>query len=110
MLNVLVIFPAPLSKRARRDDRKSEYFKANGNKLSRVRLKSGARWTPPRSPFNLFQESLYHDPWQLLVGTIFLNRTTGKFKVNLFALLVNYLQNLIWHNFIVISFLVVVDY
>ncbi|MPC17583.1 Methyl-CpG-binding domain protein 4 [Portunus trituberculatus] len=69
---------APLSKRARRDDRKSEYFKTKGDKLSRVRLKSGTRWTPPRSPFNLFQESLYHDPWKLLVGTIFLNRTTGE--------------------------------
>ncbi|XP_045130855.1 methyl-CpG-binding domain protein 4-like isoform X2 [Portunus trituberculatus] len=68
----------PLSKRARRDDRKSEYFKTKGDKLSRVRLKSGTRWTPPRSPFNLFQESLYHDPWKLLVGTIFLNRTTGE--------------------------------
>ncbi|KAK8407140.1 hypothetical protein O3P69_002039 [Scylla paramamosain] len=42
---------APLSKRARRDDRKSEYFKTKGDKLSRVRLKSGTRWTPPRSPF-----------------------------------------------------------
>lgn len=71
-------FPAPLPKRAKKDDRKSGYFKAKGDKLNRVKLKSGARWTPPRSPFNLFQESLYHDPWKLLVGTIFLNRTTGK--------------------------------
>jgi hypothetical protein len=37
------------------------------------------KWTPPRSPFNLVQEHLYHDPWQLLVSTIFLNRTQGKF-------------------------------
>jgi hypothetical protein len=36
------------------------------------------KWTPPRSPFNLVQEHLYHDPWQLLVATIFLNRTQGK--------------------------------
>ncbi len=70
--------PAPLPKRAKKNDGKSEYFKAKGDKLNRVRLKSGAQWTPPRSPFNLFQESLYHDPWKLLVGTIFLNRTTGR--------------------------------
>jgi DNA transposition AAA+ family ATPase len=35
-------------------------------------------WVPPRSPYNLVQESLFHDPWKLLVATIFLNRTTGK--------------------------------
>ena len=38
-----------------------------------------AKWTPPRSPFNLVQEHLYHDPWQLLVATVFLNRTQGEF-------------------------------
>jgi DNA polymerase II small subunit/DNA polymerase delta subunit B len=37
------------------------------------------KWTPPRSPFNLVQEHLYHDPWQLLVATVFLNRTQGEF-------------------------------
>ncbi|XP_023237756.1 methyl-CpG-binding domain protein 4-like, partial [Centruroides sculpturatus] len=36
------------------------------------------KWTPPKSPFNLIQESLYHDPWKLLVATIFHHRTTGK--------------------------------
>ena len=35
------------------------------------------KWTPPRSPYNLVQESLFHDPWKLLVATIFLNRTKG---------------------------------
>jgi hypothetical protein len=39
------------------------------------------KWTPPRSPFNLVQEHLHHDPWQLLVATIFLNRTQGKFHI-----------------------------
>ncbi|ESO84369.1 hypothetical protein LOTGIDRAFT_196777 [Lottia gigantea] len=34
-------------------------------------------WTPPKSPFNLIQESLFHDPWKLLIATIFLNKTTG---------------------------------
>ncbi len=35
-------------------------------------------WIPPRSPYNLVQESLFHDPWKLLVSTVFLNRTTGQ--------------------------------
>ncbi len=41
------------------------------------------KWTPPRSPFNLIQEDLFHDPWKLLVATIFLNRTDGKRAVPL---------------------------
>lgn len=35
---------------------------------------------PPSSPFKLVQEKLYKEPWKLLVATIFLNRTTGKFS------------------------------
>ena len=34
-------------------------------------------WIPPKSPYNLVQETLFHDPWKLLVATIFLNKTTG---------------------------------
>nr|XP_023016715.1 uncharacterized protein LOC111506019 [Leptinotarsa decemlineata] len=33
-------------------------------------------WIPPRSPHNLIEERLYHDPWALLTATIFLNRTS----------------------------------
>lgn len=40
-------------------------------------LKRDTSWIPPRSPFNLVQEDLFHDPWKLLVATVFLNRTTG---------------------------------
>jgi len=36
------------------------------------------KWVPPRSPYNLIQEDLYHNPWQLLIATIFLNCTTGE--------------------------------
>jgi len=39
--------------------------------------KRDTSWIPPRSPFNLVQENLFHDPWKLLVATVFLNRTTG---------------------------------
>lgn len=34
-------------------------------------------WNPPKSPYQLIQEVLYKDPWQLLVATIFLNKTNG---------------------------------
>lgn len=43
-----------------------------------LKNKINTKWTPPRSPFNLVQEHLYHDPWQLLVATVFLNRTQGE--------------------------------
>lgn len=34
-------------------------------------------WDPPQSPYHFIQEYLYRDPWQLLVATIFLNKTNG---------------------------------
>lgn len=46
--------------------------------LSPPRRKTLRKWTPPRSPFNLIQETLFHDPWKLLIATIFLNKTSGK--------------------------------
>lgn len=46
----------------------------NNSEMPTVR---GKPWVPPRSPFNLVQESLYRDPWKLLVATVFLNRTQG---------------------------------
>lgn len=61
------------------DKRKtSPYFskKALKEGLSPPRRKSLKKWTPPRSPFNLVQETLFHDPWKLLVATIFLNKTS----------------------------------
>ncbi|TKC41483.1 hypothetical protein EI555_001584 [Monodon monoceros] len=49
--------------------------------LSPPRRKAFKKWTPPRSPFNLIQETLFHDPWKLLIATIFLNRTSGKMAI-----------------------------
>jgi len=46
-----------------------------------LKSKIKTKWTPPRSPFNLVQEHLYHEPWQLLVATVFLNRTQGEFFI-----------------------------
>lgn len=35
-------------------------------------------WTAPASPFGLLEEELYLDPWKLLVGCLFLNKTSAK--------------------------------
>ncbi|XP_023128897.2 methyl-CpG-binding domain protein 4 isoform X1 [Amphiprion ocellaris] len=49
--------------------------------LGAPRRKAFKKWTPPRSPFNLVQETLFHDPWKLLVATVFLNKTSGKMAI-----------------------------
>ncbi|XP_038127277.1 methyl-CpG-binding domain protein 4 [Cyprinodon tularosa] len=61
----------------------SPYFSGKPIKdgLSPPRRKVLRKWTPPRSPFNLIQETLFHDPWKLLVATIFLNKTSGKMAI-----------------------------
>ncbi|CAK6957437.1 methyl-CpG-binding domain protein 4 [Scomber scombrus] len=63
--------------------KKSPYFsrKPLTDGLSPPRRKAFKKWTPPRSPFNLVQETLFHDPWKLLVATIFLNKTSGKMAI-----------------------------
>ena len=70
----------------KRGRRKSKYFlresvlKARQRQLS---LKNHS-WIPPKSPFSLIQETLFHDPWKLLVATIFLNRTNRAKAIPLF--------------------------
>ncbi|KAL1021516.1 hypothetical protein UPYG_G00014250 [Umbra pygmaea] len=67
------------------DKRKtSPYFNGKSLReegLSPPRRKAFRKWTPPRSPFQLVQETLFHDPWKLLVATIFLNKTSGKMAI-----------------------------
>ena len=53
----------------------SDYFKPSPVPSRKSQL--APNWIPPKSPFNLIQESLFHDPWKLLIATIFLNRTSG---------------------------------
>lgn len=60
----------------------SQYF-LNGMFLPQPQLHRDMQWTPPKSPFNLVQESLFHDPWKLLIATIFLNRTQGNAAIPL---------------------------
>jgi len=52
--------------------------RANDRLVEQCRPITARSWVPPKSPFNLVQESLFHDPWKLLVATMFLNRTPGK--------------------------------
>uniref|UniRef100_A0A8D0HIP5 Methyl-CpG-binding domain protein 4 n=1 Tax=Sphenodon punctatus TaxID=8508 RepID=A0A8D0HIP5_SPHPU len=61
----------------------SPYFSNKYSKeaQSPPRRKAFRKWTPPRSPFNLVQETLFHDPWKLLIATIFLNKTSGKMAI-----------------------------
>ncbi|XP_005522277.1 PREDICTED: methyl-CpG-binding domain protein 4 [Pseudopodoces humilis] len=61
----------------------SPYFSSKYSKEapSPPRRKALRKWTPPRSPFNLIQETLFHDPWKLLIATIFLNKTSGKMAI-----------------------------
>lgn len=44
----------------------------------RLRPVAPAGWAPPRSPFHLVEEWLWHRPWQLLVGCILLNKTAAR--------------------------------
>ncbi|XP_017265235.1 methyl-CpG-binding domain protein 4 [Kryptolebias marmoratus] len=71
------------SKRLENKRRTSPYFSRKPLKdgLSPPRRKAFRKWTPPRSPFNLVQETLFHDPWKLLVATIFLNKTSGRMAI-----------------------------
>lgn len=63
----------------------SQYFSVVSRRRQtirpRLRHRMLVKYTPPRSPFNLIQESLFHDPWKLLVATIFLNKTSGEYSL-----------------------------
>ncbi|XP_077569157.1 methyl-CpG-binding domain protein 4 [Stigmatopora nigra] len=70
--------------KASKDERKtSPYFsrKHLAQGPTPPRRKAFKKWTPPRSPFNLVQETLFHNVWKLLIATIFLNRTSGKMAI-----------------------------
>jgi methyl-CpG-binding domain protein 4 len=66
---------------------KCKYFKtktSDGTEISDAKeIMKAIIWVPPKSPYNLIQESLYQEPWKLLVATIFLNRTSGKVAIPL---------------------------
>uniref|UniRef100_A0A1B6MDG2 HhH-GPD domain-containing protein n=1 Tax=Graphocephala atropunctata TaxID=36148 RepID=A0A1B6MDG2_9HEMI len=57
--------------------RSSKLCKVNSKYFNEAN-KTKKRWIPPRSPYSLVQEDLFDNPWQLLVATIFLTKTTAK--------------------------------
>lgn len=59
----------------------SPYFCKKAKLRFKQPLTKKISWVPPKSPFNLVQESLYDNPWKLLVATIFLNKTNGKLAI-----------------------------
>jgi methyl-CpG-binding domain protein 4 len=61
---------------------KSKYFNSVETPSAKEIMNS-VKWVPPKSPYNLIQESLYDDPWKLLIATIFLNKTSGKTAIPL---------------------------
>ncbi|XP_037121210.1 methyl-CpG-binding domain protein 4 isoform X3 [Syngnathus acus] len=73
------------SKYSKGNRKTSPYFsrKLLADGPSPPRRKAFKKWTPPRSPFNLVQEILFHNVWKLLVATIFLNKTRGKMAIPL---------------------------
>ncbi|CAM9343648.1 unnamed protein product [Bubo scandiacus] len=78
------MLPEECIPRTQVDRRKTSlYFSSKYSKEapSPPRRKAFRKWTPPRSPFNLIQETLFHDPWKLLIATIFLNKTSGKMAI-----------------------------
>uniref|UniRef100_UPI00398E7358 methyl-CpG-binding domain protein 4 isoform X2 n=1 Tax=Pristiophorus japonicus TaxID=55135 RepID=UPI00398E7358 len=66
------------SDRSTRDSDGDRFTLLKTHASSPPQRKAFAKWTPPRSPFKLVQETLFHDPWKLLIATIFLNKTSGQ--------------------------------
>lgn len=62
------------------NNKSSDYFPVPFNVLPQSKdPRLPPEWEPPQSPYNFIQEYLFRDPWQLLVATIFLNKTNGLF-------------------------------
>lgn len=62
---------------AKQNDRVAACFENTPVLFSMRFISQQLKWIPPRSPYNLIQETLFHDPWKLLIATIFLNKTSG---------------------------------
>lgn len=71
----------PMTKKVSQTKR-SPYFSRNKLKLFKSHpVTKKLEWIPPKSPYNLVQETLFHDSWKLLIATIFLNKTSGKLAI-----------------------------
>ena len=78
------VISSPSKKRKNTKYRKHSPYFEPGHVLCNKRKKEP--WQPPKSPYELIQETLYDKPWQLLVATIFLNKTTGKVQIIIFPI------------------------
>ena len=67
----------PSNKKLLKRPRRSEYFSECNKKQFLQPVTKKIQWVPPKSPYNLIQETLYPEPWKLLVATIFLNKSRG---------------------------------
>nr|CAD7424217.1 unnamed protein product [Timema monikensis] len=70
-------------KRQIRDPVRQKGARVDSFRCGTVRMHKKKRWIPPRSPYQLIQENYYDNPWQLLVATIFLQRTQGQLATRL---------------------------
>ena len=68
-------------------DGKSKYFPAQPTTKWRAPpgYEPDPSWHPPPSPYHLFEEKLYSNPWRLLTGCIFLTKTTHKVALPIMA-------------------------
>uniref|UniRef100_A0A8C4QP54 Methyl-CpG-binding domain protein 4 n=1 Tax=Eptatretus burgeri TaxID=7764 RepID=A0A8C4QP54_EPTBU len=75
--------PVGLIMRKTQKRKSSPYFSARTDtkEVPTLQFKAQRKWTPPKSPFNLVQEILFHDPWKLLLAAIFLNKTSAKLAI-----------------------------
>ena len=66
---------------------KSKYFPAQPTTKWRAPpgYEPDPAWHPPPSPYHLFEEKLYCNPWRLLTGCIFLTKTTHKVALPIMA-------------------------
>lgn len=79
------------TKQSRR--KQAPYFSPSMQRDKLQLIKQQGRWVPPKSPYHLIQELLFHDPWKLLVATIFLNKTKGTFLETRYFRDSNYINN-----------------
>ena len=75
--SVINVTPKLLLGNPRQIKKKSKFFRHKISSEVPNFFKLNNKWVPPRSPYNLIQEDLYHDPWKMLIATICLQKTTG---------------------------------
>lgn len=60
------------------EDRTATWSQCSSPSVAVLSCPRQAKWAPPPSPYSLIQESIYEDPWRVLVACMLLNRTSGR--------------------------------